>query len=108
MEIVSVDNVTGGEEEFVVMDWIKINERNDWDRNDMKDSFLYGFVTTGEDWIMYRYDGTSFMVAGKVRALFETMGKNKKRWIDNHSTVVDCLYSAMSDGGIERKDVVMG
>ena len=127
-KIVSKDNTTGGEEEFVVMDIINVTEerfvfilegkrsstregikqcllamRDAWDNNDMNDSFLYGFVTTGEHWRMYRYDGTSFVVTEKFGVLFETMDKNEKRWTDNYSVVVDCFYSVLSDGGIARK-----
>lgn len=77
--IVSTDNTAAGEEEFVVMDRIKVTEekfvcivegkrsstgegvkqcllamRDAWDNNGVKDSFLYGFVTTGEGWMLYR------------------------------------------------------
>jgi len=31
-----------------------------WDSNNIKDGFLYGFVTTGEHWEVFRYNGTSF------------------------------------------------
>jgi len=131
--IVSKDNKTHGEEEFVVMDRIKVTEekfvlilegkrsstgegikqcllamRDGWDNNGMKDSFLYGFVTTGEDWMLYRYDGTSFVGTDKFRVVFKGMDKDPKRWIENYSVVVDCLYSVFSDGGIARKDVVVG
>jgi len=27
---------------------------------------------------------------------------NEKRWIDNYSVVVDCLYSALCDGGVVK------
>jgi len=125
-EMVSTDNVTGGEEEFVMMDRVKViveGKRNStgegrkqcllamkdaWDNNDIQDSFLYGFVTTGEDWEMFRYDGTSFSVTEKLRALFTGMERSKKRWIDNYSVVVDCLYSALCDGGVGKKYMVVG
>ncbi|KAF8416005.1 hypothetical protein EV426DRAFT_688018 [Tirmania nivea] len=131
--IVSTDNTVLGEEEFVVMDRVSVTEqkfvcivegkgsstgegvkqcllamKDAWDNNAMKESFLYGFVTTGEDWMLYRYDGTSFVVTEKLRVLFKTMDKDKRRWIDNYSVVVDCLYSVLSDGGIAGRDVVVG
>ncbi|RPB26920.1 hypothetical protein L211DRAFT_661547 [Terfezia boudieri ATCC MYA-4762] len=31
---------------------------------------LYGFVTTGEDWEMIRYDGNCFLVTKKFTAMF--------------------------------------
>ncbi|KAI5780243.1 hypothetical protein DFH27DRAFT_361544 [Peziza echinospora] len=131
-EIVSTDNVTGGEEEFIVMDRIQVTEqkfvlivegkrsstgegrkqcllamKDAWGNNGFQDGFLYGFVTTGEHWEMFRYDGTSFSVTERLSAIFQGMERNKKRWIDNYSAVVDCLYSALCDGGIVRKDVVV-
>ena len=131
-KIVSKDNTTCGEGEFVVMDRINVTEekvvlilegkrsstgegvkqcllamRDAWDNNDVKDSFLYGFVTIVEDWMMYRYDGISFVVTEKLRVLFIDTD-DPKRWIENYSAVVDCLYSVLSDGGSARKDVVVG
>ena len=71
-----------------------------WDNNGFQDGFLYGFVTTGEQWQMFRYDGTSFSVTEKLSVIFETMERDKKKWIDNYSVVVGCLYSALCDGGV--------
>ena len=76
--------------------------RDSWDNNDMKASFWCGFVTTGEDWEMFRYEGTSFSVTENLRVLFKTIDKDKKRWIEKDSVVVDCVYSALCDGGIAR------
>jgi len=39
----------------------------------------YGFLTTGEDWHMLCYDGTSFQVTNKFLATFYTMGDAKDR-----------------------------
>jgi len=50
---------------------------------------------------MYRgrlaYDGKSFRVSDKFRAVFETMGRQK--------AVVDCIYAALKNGEKENKDV---
>ncbi|KAF8416250.1 hypothetical protein EV426DRAFT_721862 [Tirmania nivea] len=131
-KIVSTDNTFVGEQEFVVMDRIKITEqkfvcimegkrvstgegvkqcllalKDGWENNNLKDSFLYGFVTTGEHREVYRYNGTSFVVTEKFSVLFRGMDKDKKRWVENYTVVVDLLYSVLSDGGIERKDMVL-
>lgn len=132
-KIISTDNTLVGEEEFIVMDRIKITEqkfvcimegrrgstgegvkqcllalKDGWENNNLKDSFLYGFVTTGEDWKMYRYDGKSFVATKKFSVLFRGMEKDKKGWIEHSSVVVDLLYSVFSDGGITGRDVVVG
>jgi len=36
------------------------------------------------------------------------MDKDKKRWLENYTVVVDLLYSVLSDGGIAGRDVVVG
>jgi len=38
---------------------------------------LYGFVTTGEDWVMISYDGREVLKPNKLLALFDTMGAEK-------------------------------
>ena len=131
-EIISIDNATGGQEEFVVMDRISVTERkfvliveakrtstgegikqclltmkDAWENNGIKYGFLYGFVTTGEDWQMIRYDGVSFKKARKIVVLFEGMDQEKELWMKEYSVVVDCLYFALNNGGIITKDVVV-
>ncbi|RPB29791.1 hypothetical protein L211DRAFT_832492 [Terfezia boudieri ATCC MYA-4762] len=69
---------------------------------------LYGFVTTGEDWSMIRYDGSTFVMTHKFMAVFETMGEAKEMWLEKYSIVVDCICYALGDGGIMRKDMVVG
>ncbi|KAF8439592.1 hypothetical protein BDZ91DRAFT_755703 [Kalaharituber pfeilii] len=130
-EIISVDEETGGREEFVVMDRIEVTEerfvliieaKKSGTGEAMKQCLLslkdardnngpgevFGFVTTGKQWQMIRYDGTSFVVTEEFAALFGTMEVNEKRWIDNYSDVVDCMYFALSNGGIGNKNVVVG
>lgn len=82
-EILSVDEETGGYEEFVVMDFISSTEDSEayicisgrgeaiymyvvrqlllalndmWDTNGGT-GVVYGFATTGQDWQMVTYDG---------------------------------------------------
>ncbi|RPB24990.1 hypothetical protein L211DRAFT_784112 [Terfezia boudieri ATCC MYA-4762] len=75
---------------------------------DMSDSnhggVVYGFVTTGDSWRMLRYDTSegSFLVTNKIEAVFDTMGREKERWMSSFSVIVDCLY-ALSNG---EKDLV--
>ena len=72
MEVISTDEETGGKEEFVVLDYIAVNaERfvlifeakrsatmtNSASHEDGDSGIIYGFVTTGADWRMVRYDG---------------------------------------------------
>ena len=70
----------------------------------MKDSNgegkVYGFVTTGEQWQMLEYDGTSFRMTEVMLALFFSMPINRKRWIKENSILVDCTNFALSNGGI--------
>ncbi|RPB24482.1 hypothetical protein L211DRAFT_837394 [Terfezia boudieri ATCC MYA-4762] len=55
---------------------------------------------------MLQYDGTSFQVTEKFHATFETMLKDKDRWMKDYSTAVDCVYVALHNRGIVRKDLV--
>jgi len=77
---------------------------------DMGDSnhggVLYGFITTGDTWRMLRYDvfDESFLMTNKIEVVFDTMRREQERWIQDFSVIVDCVYSALSDG-IARKEV---
>lgn len=129
-EIVSTDSETGGTEEFVVMDLISVEEEMyvliiEAKRNSlgqamkqcllaMKDTRdingggeVYGFITTGEAWRMLRYDGTSFELTEKTDVMFDTMDRNKERWVKGYSELVDCMFVALSNGGTVTKDVVV-
>jgi len=61
---------------------------------------VYGFITTGEDWRMVKYDGVTFQMAEKFTVLFHTMGKDKDRWMREGSFLVDCIMVALYNGGI--------
>ncbi|RPB29519.1 hypothetical protein L211DRAFT_776092, partial [Terfezia boudieri ATCC MYA-4762] len=69
---------------------------------------VYGFVTTGEDWRMLSYDGTNFRMTRKFNAMFDGMEEDKVRWMKDYCIVVECMLFALSDGGIVKKDVVVG
>ena len=122
-EIISTDNETGGREEFLLTDWISVGEYKTvliieskrsstgiaikqclLSLKDSKDinggGVVYGFVTSGHLWKMIRYDGTSFLTTNLFLALFETMETDKKGWLQDYSVVVDCIFCALSMGGI--------
>jgi len=134
--IIAEDLETGGDEEFVVVDRVSVTEGKALEAKyifiveakksslgaamrqcllsmkDMGDSnhggVVYGFVTTGESWRMLSYDGALFQVTEKIEAVFETMGRFKERWFRDYSFLVNCIDMALSNGGVVKKDVVVG
>ena len=126
-QLVSSDNETGGFEEFVVdsiamleQKYILIIEAKRVSLGAamgqclmaMKDmvgsnygGVLYGFVTTGDSWRMLSYDGALFQVSDKLHVVFDTMGKDKDKWMREYSLLVDCMYAALNNGGTVMKDV---
>ncbi|KAF8430245.1 hypothetical protein EV426DRAFT_10976 [Tirmania nivea] len=128
-EIVSTDGETGGEEGFVIVDLIQVRKEDfilivEAKRSslgqamkqcllamkDMHDNNsggeVFAFVTTGTNWKMLRYDGASFEMSEEM-IMFDTMGSDRQRWMDSHSIVVECIYFALSHGGMDRKGVVV-
>ncbi|KAF8470851.1 hypothetical protein BDZ91DRAFT_791810 [Kalaharituber pfeilii] len=131
-EIISIDGETGGTEEFVIvailgldaekfifvveskrscvaqaMKQCLLSMKDMWEHNG--GGKIYGFVTTGKSWRMIGYDGGSFEKSEEMLIFFDTMGSDKKRWMDSFSIVVDCIYYALTHGGIVAKqDVVAG
>jgi len=122
-QILSVDCETGGFEEFVMMDVISVTEENfvfviEGKRSslgqamkqcllsmkDMRDNNktgeVYGFITTGDDWRMVAYDGSKFQVTNKFTVLFDTMHKERSKWMEHYSVLVDCMYVALNNGGV--------
>jgi len=126
--ILSVDEETGGKEEFVVMDFISSTEeekertfvllveakraslalafrqlllalKDMWDTNGGK-GIVYGFATTGEDWQMVTYNG-GFQLTDKFSVMFPSMGKpeRKEKWMKEFSVIVDLIYMALEEGG---------
>ena len=129
-EIVSVDNWTGGTEEFVGLDYISVTEgkfvfiieakktslgqakkQAFLSMKDARDNngggTIYGFITTGEQWQMIGYNDKGFCLSSKMIALYAGMGENKRLWMKDCSVLVDCLVAALSSGGIVENDVVV-
>ena len=121
-QIVTDDLEMGGAEEFVVIDEVELGKerylfiveakrsslgaamgqclvsmKDIGDKND--GSIIYGFVTTGESWRMLKYHDGSFQVTDKMEVLFGMMSHNKEKWINQYSTVVDCINVALMNGG---------
>ena len=63
---------------------------------------VYGFATMGESWRMLNYDvsGGLFMATNKIEVIFQTMGREKEKWMRNLSIMVDCVYAALRNGGM--------
>lgn len=92
-QIISIDGETGGEEEFVVMDVIKIKEKRfvfivESMRSSigegmkpclltMKDMRDNGFITTGDSWRMFSYDGINFQMTRKIEENLKVCIKNE-------------------------------
>ena len=130
-QLLSTDTETGGFEEFVVVDAISLRHKKyiflvEAKRVSlaagmgqcmlaMKDmggrnngGVVYGFVTTGDSWRMLSYDGALFQVTDKLHVVFDTMGNDKDKWMNQYSLLVDCVYAVLDNGGNrEGGDVVL-
>ena len=120
-EITSTDDSTGGQEEFIMLDYISVTEerylliieakkaatgagmkhillalKDAWDNN-RKRGNVYGFVTTGVDWKWIRYDGKSFVRSEDMRVLFTQMKEDKLEWMKEYSNLINCILSALTD-----------
>ncbi|KAG0634855.1 hypothetical protein HOY80DRAFT_1140366 [Tuber brumale] len=121
-EIVASDAVTGGYQEFVMLDMIGVGNRKFvfvveakksslggakrqclLSMKDMGDrnggGVVYGFVTTGEQWQMLRYGGAVFSQTDNFQVVFHSMRRRKERWMEHCSIVVDCIHMALRSGG---------
>ncbi|KAG0131846.1 hypothetical protein HOY82DRAFT_645559 [Tuber indicum] len=130
MELISPDSLTGGYEEFVVVDKISTKQRSlaliiESKRNvlgyairqcllAMHNMFglngegkVYGFVTTGEQWRMLSYDGITFQITDTFLAVFGRILEQKSLWMEEYSVVVECLLIALRSGGIVKKGMVV-
>lgn len=130
-EIIGIDEETGGCEEFVMVDLISVTEekfifviegkrssigkairqcllamKDMWDNN--CDGKVYGFVTTGETWQMLEYDGKAFRKTNSFVVVFDSMDREKDKWMKEGGLLVDCINFALSNGGSVKKDVVVG
>lgn len=134
-EFVAVNNEADGREEHLVMDLITVDEKlivivggkisfleqamkqcllSMMDHYDTEKTHCaaYGFVTTGERWGMFEYDGR-FYTTDKMGVLFNTMvaymvegeeeevygldgGETKYRWMEECSILVECIYAALN------------
>jgi len=97
-EIISTSNETGDIEEFVVLDLIPVTQEKFifiveakqsslgkamrqclLEMNDMRGNNnageVYGFVTTGQHWQMFKYDGESFKTTREIMVVFNGMDK---------------------------------
>jgi len=78
-----------------------------WDNNG--GGVVYGFVTTGQRWQMFSYDGTSFQKTRQLDVVFEGMEEDdEESWMKEGSLLVDCLFFALKTGGIVKENVVVG
>jgi len=128
-EITSVGNETGRVEESVVVGQIAVAEekfvlvieakrtsigqpikklllamKDAWDSNG--GGLVYGFVTTGQHWQVLSYDG--YRGRRHAKLLWYLMGwMRAKAWMKEGSVLVDCMFVALSDGGIVKKDMVV-
>ncbi|RPA92424.1 hypothetical protein L873DRAFT_1817612, partial [Choiromyces venosus 120613-1] len=121
-EIIAADSETGGYQEFVMVGFIGVGNqkfvfvveakkssvgqakrqcllamKDIADRNG--GGVVYGFVTTGEEWQMFRYDSTVFTQTCKFQALSQNMTQEKGTWMKEASIVVDCIHAALRSGG---------
>lgn len=75
---------------------------------DMRDSYgggtVYGFITMGDSWRMISFNG-EFKIAEKIELLFDSMAKDKNRWITDYSILIDCLHVALSNGAKDLFDL---
>ena len=120
--IIVKDGEMSGNQQFVMVDLVGVNDRKFVfvveAKNEslgeakklclvtMKDigemnegGVVYGFITTGEDWKMLRFDGTTFTQSESFSVLFHNMAKNKQRWMQEGSVVVDCIHATLRSGG---------
>ncbi|KAG0637267.1 hypothetical protein HOY80DRAFT_283078 [Tuber brumale] len=130
-EIASLDSSTSGIEEFVVLDYISLEQTKYiliveakkvslgevqkqcfLSMKDMRDSngggIVYGFITMSDSWRMASFDG-EFKISEKIELLFDTMAEmaeDKERWMENYSILVDCFNVALSTGSNNLDAVV--
>ena len=68
---------------------------------------LQRFITAGDDWRMFSYDGSEFVKMEKLTILFDTLRGSKERWVIESSVMVDCMVVALTNGGIVWKSVLV-
>jgi len=70
-------------------------------------SDVYGLVTTGVYWRMVKYDGKMFVMSDIFELVFNTMARNKERWMKNCSGLIDCLLFVLTNEGPVVKDGIV-
>jgi len=121
-QIIAADLKMGGREEFVMVDMVSVDEKKYIFVVEGKKSSLgqakrqcllalkdmgeengggvvYGFVTSGEYWQMLKNDGGNFSQTDTIRVLFHGMAKERKKWMEEGATIVDCIHTALRCGG---------
>ena len=48
---------------------------------------------------MLSYDGKVFMKSHEMSVLFGTMDKEREKGLKDYSSLVDCIFVALGDGG---------
>ena len=75
-----------------------LSMRDARDRNGMGD--VFGFVTTRPMWRMLRFDdGKKFTMSCQFVFLFDGMKEQRKKWMEQNSELVRCLWVALTRGG---------
>jgi len=121
-EVLSKDAQTGGYEEFLMVDVLSLDDtkyvslveakksslgeakrRCLLAMKDMGDSngggVVCGFVTTGEEWQLFRLEDGVFTQTDGFFVLFRGIAKEEDRWIRDASIVVDCVHAALRSAG---------
>ncbi|RPA93669.1 hypothetical protein L873DRAFT_1704130 [Choiromyces venosus 120613-1] len=60
---------------------------------------VYGFVTTGATWRMFRDDGRALQMSPRMNVVFDRIEVDQGGWMEDYSALVDCMFSALSNGG---------
>lgn len=59
---------------------------------------VYGFITTGKSWRMFKYDGRSWRGTRKVDVVFEGMENDRNLWLKENSALVEGMMMVLSEG----------
>ncbi|KAG0133659.1 hypothetical protein HOY82DRAFT_538055 [Tuber indicum] len=110
-EFVMLEQISAGEHRLMVIVQAKMGWLGEAQKlcflymKDMRENngggIVYGFITSGDGWRMVSYDG-AFVITEEMRPIFDTMGKDKRRWMKDYSLIVDCLNVALSDAPREE------
>jgi len=109
-EFACINKIETGDEKFVfVIEAKKANllggkiqcmlSLKDTSDNNRDGGVLYGFVTTGEEWQMIRYDGKEFVQADPFKVALRDMALKKETWWKKSAIIVDCINTALKCGG---------